>query len=165
MKLYGSEDRGVRKWPAVFYVQHQAVHKIRSVLTSVAFLFDMITNKNNHHGTLDHFCDIWINIFNIFWYFDPRSGCPTPWVPIFQQNVICWRLSSNWFCWMRKSKFGVYHSTNHSTTGKSPAELMFGRRIRNKLPHVPLYRLDDEETRENDMVHKEKGKEYADGKR
>lgn len=59
----------------------------------------------------------------------------------------------------------VYHSTNHSTTGKSPAELMFGRRIRNKLPHVPLYRLDDEETRENDMAHKEKGKEYADGKR
>lgn len=59
----------------------------------------------------------------------------------------------------------VYHSTNHSTTGKSPAELMFGRRIRNKLPHVPMYRLDDEEVRENDLVQKEKGKEYADGKR
>lgn len=59
----------------------------------------------------------------------------------------------------------VYHSTNHSTTGKAPSELMFGRRIRNKLPSVPFSRQDDEEVRDKDKLQKEKGKEYSDAKR
>lgn len=59
----------------------------------------------------------------------------------------------------------VYHSTNHPTTGKSPAELMFGRRIRTKLPQVPLFKTDDEEVRDKDREQKQKGKEYADVKR
>lgn len=59
----------------------------------------------------------------------------------------------------------VYHATNHPTTGKSPSELMFGRRIRSKLPQVPLYQLNDEEVRDMDRLQKEKGKEYSDRKR
>lgn len=58
-----------------------------------------------------------------------------------------------------------YHSTNHSVTGKSPAEIMFGRKIRNKLPSVPFTEVMDEEIRDRDKVHKEKQKEYIDKKR
>ncbi|XP_055633393.1 uncharacterized protein K02A2.6-like [Toxorhynchites rutilus septentrionalis] len=58
----------------------------------------------------------------------------------------------------------VYHTTNHSTTGKSPSELMFGRRIRNKLPSMP-YSIEDEEVRDRDEIIKEKGKEYSDNLR
>lgn len=59
----------------------------------------------------------------------------------------------------------VYHSTNHPTTGKSPSELMFGRRIRSKLPQVPVYHSNDEEVRDMDRLQKEKGREYSDKKR
>ena len=59
----------------------------------------------------------------------------------------------------------TYHSTKHPTTGKSPSELMFGRRIRTKLPHMPQFRMDDEEVRDKDREQKEKGKEYTDAKR
>lgn len=59
----------------------------------------------------------------------------------------------------------TYHSTSHSTTGKSPAELMFGRKIRSKLPVIPPVALDDEDIRDRDKTAKEKGKIYGDHKR
>lgn len=59
----------------------------------------------------------------------------------------------------------TYRASIHSTTGRSPAELMFGRKIRTKLPQVTNFRLEDEETRDRDRIQKEKGKEYSDNKR
>lgn len=58
----------------------------------------------------------------------------------------------------------MYHNTPHSTTGKPPAELFFGRLLRDKIPHVqdPLY---DADVRDKDFLEKKKGKEYADKKR
>ncbi|CAC5387482.1 unnamed protein product [Mytilus coruscus] len=50
-------------------------------------------------------------------------------------------------------------STPHSTTGKSPAELLFNRKIRTKLPEIDAEnRKDDADTRRKDFEMKEKGK-------
>lgn len=56
----------------------------------------------------------------------------------------------------------MYRSSPHSITKKSPAEMMYGRVIRDKLPtmHQPLDT--DEETRDTDRENKAKGKIYAD---
>ncbi|XP_062704190.1 uncharacterized protein K02A2.6-like [Aedes albopictus] len=59
----------------------------------------------------------------------------------------------------------TYRASNHSTTGRSPAEMMFGRRIRTKLPQLSNIRVDDEAARDRDAVQKEKGKEYSDSRR
>ena len=59
-----------------------------------------------------------------------------------------------------------YRSTKHPTTGKSPAELMFGGRImRDKLPQWGMPMEADEEVIEKDKEMKEKGKEYIDKRR
>ncbi|XP_055634225.1 uncharacterized protein K02A2.6-like [Toxorhynchites rutilus septentrionalis] len=58
----------------------------------------------------------------------------------------------------------TYHSSKHPTTGKSQAELMFGRQIKSKLPTISSF-LEDEGVRERDAVIKEKGKEYSDRRR
>lgn len=58
----------------------------------------------------------------------------------------------------------VYHANNHATTGEAPSKLMFGRRIKSRLPQVPVY-VDDEVVRDFDGLQKEKGKSYADKKR
>lgn len=58
----------------------------------------------------------------------------------------------------------TYHSTKHPTTGKSPGEIMFGRRIKSKLPTVSSFQ-EDAGVRERDLVIKEKGKLYADKRR
>ena len=58
----------------------------------------------------------------------------------------------------------MYRSTPHSTTGVSPAELLFGRRIRTKLPQLQEFTVEDE-VRDRDSERKEKGKVYADCKR
>lgn len=77
---------------------------------------------------------------------------------------IAQELGKDWRVEMRQYLL-TYHSTNHSTTGRSPAELMFGRRIRTKLPQVPPSRLEDGEVRERDAVTKEKGRMYTNAKR
>ncbi|XP_055623065.1 uncharacterized protein K02A2.6-like [Toxorhynchites rutilus septentrionalis] len=58
-----------------------------------------------------------------------------------------------------------YHATTYPTTGRAPSELMFGRRIRTKLPEVPTITRINEEHRDHDKLQKEKGKEYTDAKR
>lgn len=59
----------------------------------------------------------------------------------------------------------MYRSTKHSTTLKSPGELMFGRCIRDKLPSIWQPAEVDEELRDRDKEQKVKGKEYSDAKR
>lgn len=77
---------------------------------------------------------------------------------------IAQELGKDWRAEMRKYLL-TYHATSHSTTGKSPAELMFGRKIRSKLPQVESVNLNDGEVRDRDAVSKEKGRVYADSKR
>lgn len=63
----------------------------------------------------------------------------------------------------------MYRATEHSVTGKSPGELLFGRKMRDKLPEIsqPLETVVDtfEDVRDLDKINKEKGKEYTDRKR
>ena len=58
----------------------------------------------------------------------------------------------------------AYRATPHSTTGVSPAELMFNRKLRTKLPDVQ-FTLNDEEVRDYDTHKKMKNKEYIDNRR
>ncbi len=55
----------------------------------------------------------------------------------------------------------VYRSIQHSTTGKSPAELLFQRKIRGKLPDIATPHS-DLEARDRDAEQKGKAKIYAD---
>ena len=60
----------------------------------------------------------------------------------------------------------AYRTTPHSTTGVSPSELMFKRKVRTKLPD--LYEPDleiDTEMRDRDAEEKGKGKLYGDNRR
>lgn len=59
----------------------------------------------------------------------------------------------------------MYRSTPHSTTHRTPSELMFGRTIIDKLPHMNESIIVDEELRDRDKIEKEKGKQYADKRR
>lgn len=60
-----------------------------------------------------------------------------------------------------------YNNMVHSTTGVSPASLMFGRELRDKLPSLDQMSpaLLHEDIINNDLCMKEKRKEYADTKR
>lgn len=59
----------------------------------------------------------------------------------------------------------MYRSTPHSTTLRTPAELMFNRNIRDKLPSFEQRREVDGELNDRNTEMKAKGKEYADRKR
>ena len=67
---------------------------------------------------------------------------------------------------MQKFLLG-YSSTPHTTTGLSPAKLLFGREIRSKLPGVEDLRSasNDSEVLDRDRERKQKGKDYADNLR
>ena len=47
------------------------------------------------------------------------------------------------------------------TTGVSPAELLFRRKLRTRIPGIEEFSVDDQEVRERDSEAKEKGKLYA----
>ncbi|CAG2215593.1 unnamed protein product [Mytilus edulis] len=79
-------------------------------------------------------------------------------VKIAQAEGRDWKLELNKFLIM-------YRSTAHSTTGVSPSELLFGRKIRTKLPELIDYNINDFEVRDRDAEQKEKGKIYADKRR
>ncbi|XP_055590264.1 uncharacterized protein K02A2.6-like [Uranotaenia lowii] len=55
----------------------------------------------------------------------------------------------------------VYLLTKHPATGRSPAEVAFGRRFRDWIPQIPLTNEDDE-IRDNDKVYKNMAKKYFD---
>ena len=59
----------------------------------------------------------------------------------------------------------AYRSTPNTTTGVSPAELLFRRKIRTKIPDLQQLNADDIEVRDRDSENKGKGKLYADTKR
>jgi transposase InsO family protein len=62
-----------------------------------------------------------------------------------------------------QSYLTLYRTTPHATTGKSPGEMMFKRKIRDKLPSYSVSQENlDSEVRERDAERKWKGKEYAD---
>lgn len=59
----------------------------------------------------------------------------------------------------------MYRSTPHSVTFQPPAELLFNRNIRDKLPSMSRSQPTNEEFRDRDKIMKVKGKEYGDEKR
>ncbi|XP_053374880.1 uncharacterized protein K02A2.6-like [Mercenaria mercenaria] len=62
----------------------------------------------------------------------------------------------------------MYRSSPHATTGVSPAELLYGRKIRTKVPCLQEYGkfdLSDQSVRDRDCEKKEKSKQYTDQKR
>ncbi|XP_052744494.1 uncharacterized protein K02A2.6-like [Bicyclus anynana] len=61
----------------------------------------------------------------------------------------------------------MYNSTPHSTTGKTPSELFFGRQFRDKLlpSLIDLENTSISEIKDKDKIMKEKGKEYGDRRR
>ena len=62
----------------------------------------------------------------------------------------------------RNTYLAAYRSLPHPTTGVSPAKLIFGRKIRTKLPKLDVHV--DQEVREKDSEQKSWGKAYADAK-
>ena len=57
-----------------------------------------------------------------------------------------------------------YRTTPHSITGKTPAELMFGRNIRDKIPGMNQSSFDRHNVRKRDRQKKMEGKRYFDTK-
>lgn len=57
-----------------------------------------------------------------------------------------------------------YMTTVNLVTGRAPADLFFGRRIRNKFPLIVDYDNDDD-LRDKEALAKESGKEYVDKRR
>lgn len=55
-------------------------------------------------------------------------------------------------------KFLIMYRSTHTTTGVSPAELMFGRKVRTKLPELEKSKFVEEEVKEQDAWKKYKGK-------
>ncbi|KAK2578707.1 hypothetical protein KPH14_012663 [Odynerus spinipes] len=54
----------------------------------------------------------------------------------------------------------MYRSTPHSVTGVSPAELLFKKKLKTKLPEMESSGFVEEEVREKDAWRKEKGRQY-----
>ena len=59
----------------------------------------------------------------------------------------------------------TYRTTSHSTTGVSPAKLMFGRELRDKVPSIHERGGSDTRMRDQDYIKKAKMKDYADAAR
>ena len=71
---------------------------------------------------------------------------------------------TNWGSELHKFLFS-YRNTPHPATGKSPAELLFGRKLRTKLPEFVTHDYVDSEVRDHDAMYKAKVKVYTDRKR
>ena len=52
----------------------------------------------------------------------------------------------------------MYRNTPHSVTGVCPSQLLFGHKLRTKLPELIDYKVDDISVRDRDAENKEKGK-------
>ncbi len=70
--------------------------------------------------------------------------------------------------WRRELRryLSQYRGLTHPTTGRSPAELLFRRKLRGKIPQLGLGDAYlDQEVRDRDAEQKAKGKLYADNRR
>ena len=68
--------------------------------------------------------------------------------------------------WTEMRKFlTVYRTTPHSSTGVTPAKLLFNREIRTKIPELGNSRYSDSEARDKDTEMKQERTDYADEKR
>lgn len=85
---------------------------------------------------------------------------------LLKRMIICQEQKGNWQEDLEQYLL-MYRSTAHSTTLKTPAEMMFGRNIRDKLPSIVQKKEvgGDDENYDHDTLMKSKGKEYADRKR
>lgn len=83
---------------------------------------------------------------------------------ILKQLIICQNEGQDWKKGLQEY-LHMYRSTPHATTLKTPAELMFGRTIRDKLPNINRNLEANEELSDRDREQKEKGKRYIDTKR
>ncbi|XP_033109892.1 uncharacterized protein K02A2.6-like, partial [Anneissia japonica] len=59
----------------------------------------------------------------------------------------------------------AYRTTPHSVTGQTPAEMMWNRKLRTKLPELEDNIVHDEDVSDRDAVSKLKNKLYIDEKR
>jgi len=59
----------------------------------------------------------------------------------------------------------AYRITPHSSTGVSPAKLLFNREIRSKIPELTKCEYTDSEARDRDAEMKQKRTDYADERR
>ena len=59
----------------------------------------------------------------------------------------------------------MYRNTPNTITVVYPSQLLFGRKLRTKLPELFDYNVDDTEVRDRDAEKKEKGKMYSDKRR
>lgn len=85
---------------------------------------------------------------------------------LLKRLTICQNEKGNWVEDLQEYLL-MYRSSPHSTTLKTPAELMFNRNIRNKLPlfESKIEESMDGEIRDKDAQMKQEGKDYADHKR
>ena len=68
--------------------------------------------------------------------------------------------------WTEMGKFlTAYRTTPHSSTGVTPAKLLFNREIRSKIPELGNSRYSDSEARDKDAELKQERTDYTDGKR
>lgn len=68
--------------------------------------------------------------------------------------------------WDLRTFILMYNSTPHSTTGVAPSSLLFGRKLKDKLPGLMTKNNNIlEEIRDHDHVNKMKGAEYSDKRR
>lgn len=58
-----------------------------------------------------------------------------------------------------------YRTTPHSTTGVAPAELLYSRKVRTKLPELQQFEINDGEIRDRDLYKKVKSSSQMDLKR
>ena len=59
----------------------------------------------------------------------------------------------------------AYRSIPHSTTGRSPNQLLFGRELKGKIPVFSAHKPVDQAVKDHDSMQKGKGKIYADERR
>ena len=59
----------------------------------------------------------------------------------------------------------AYRTTPHSSTGVTPAKLLFNREIRSKIPELGRSKYTDSEARDKDAEKKQSRADYADEKR
>lgn len=84
---------------------------------------------------------------------------------ILKTLVISQNMKHDWRAELQKYLL-AYRTSPHSVTGVSPAKLMFGRELRDKLPCIhKASEWVDEEMRDRDAEKKEKGRKYGDERR